>query len=391
MLLKARILEHASSLKDLIIDTRRYFHRFPELDYQVELTAGHINHIMKENDIPCRILPCGGVLAEIHGGKGGGPVCALRADMDALPVAEETEASYVSTFPGKMHACGHDAHMASVIGAGLIINFLKADFRGLVKLLFQPAEETTGGALSLIREGVLQNPQVDSVFGFHVTPDLPPGTLGVKNGKIRAASDMFDVTVRGASSHGAEPEKGVDAIAIASYLVSGLYQNLSRKISPLDQAVLSVGEIHGGRARNVLCEEVKFSGLLRSIDEKTRIFLKEEIVRMVELIPGAMGGEGVVKFIEGYPSMVNDVSMTDRVRGSFRGLFPEGNIKELEYPSMGVDDFAYFLQHVPGSYFMFGTGGPYPLHNSRFDIDEGQLSRISALLAAIALNFIQEE
>jgi len=388
---RARILEIELSIKDRIIDTRRYFHKFPELDYQVELTAGHIHHIMKENDIPCRILPCGGVLAEIQGERGDGPVCALRADMDALPVEEENAANYVSLFPGKMHACGHDAHMASVIGAGLILNLLKADFRGLVKLLFQPAEETTGGALSLIREGVLQDPRVDSVFGFHVTPDLPPGTLGVKNGKIRAASDMFDVTVRGASSHGAEPDKGVDAIALAAFLISGLYQNLSRKISPLDQAVISVGEIHGGRARNVLCEEVHFSGLLRSVDEKTRLFLKEEIVRMVELIPGAMGGEGVVKFIEGYPSMVNDVSKTDMVRRSFRDLFPEGHIQELEFPSMGVDDFAYFLQNVPGSYFMFGTGGPYPLHHPRFDIDEGQLSRISALLAAIALNFIQEE
>lgn len=387
MLFNNRILELAHSVEKVIVDCRRHFHEFPELDSDVSLTAAHIVKTLKEYHIPCDIMPGGGVLALV-GDMNNEKALALRADMDALPIREENDLPFASARPGLMHACGHDAHMAVVIGAALILNSLGDGFPGLVKLLFQPAEETTGGALKMIGEGVLQAPDVEAVFGFHVAPDLPPGALGVKNGKIRAASDMFDVTVHGISSHGAEPDRGLDAIAIASYLITGFHQNMSRKVSPLEQAVLSIGTIHGGSARNILCDEVSFSGILRSVDEDLRIRLKQDIRKMVALIPQSMGGRGDIAFVEGYPSMFNDPAMTDLVRDSYRGLFPEGEIRELELPSMGVDDFSYFLQRVPGSYFMFGTGGAFPLHHPRFDMDEQQLPGISALLAAIAVNYL---
>lgn len=385
-----RIIQLAERFTDDVISVRRKIHSRPELDFDLEETVHTIETILDVFGLYHRRCAGTGVVALLKG-NGAGPTVAIRADMDALPIQEKNNLSFKSEIDGRMHACGHDAHVAIALGTAMILSsFPKEELNGNIKFIFQPAEETSGGALPMIREGVLENPVVDRVFSLHVMPELEAGKIGVRSGKMRAASDMFDITVRGSSSHGAEPDKGIDPILIASKIIDVLQSIISRRVSPLDSAVITIGQIKGGSARNVLAPSVTLSGIIRTVDPFTRKKLLSSVRHVVDSISISMGGEGEVRFIEGYPCLVNDAEMTDLVERASKDILGEESVIRLEHPSMGVDDFAYFLERIPGCYFMLGVGDPkrrlnHPLHNPLFQINERTLVPASALLANICL------
>lgn len=389
------LIETAKKLDSDIIRIRRQIHSNPELDFDLHETASEVERVLSSLKLSHFRSAGTGVVSVLRGGKGGRTV-ALRADMDALPMEEKTGLAFRSRIQGRMHACGHDAHVAILLGTAMILSDMKERFSGNVKFIFQPAEETSGGASPMIEEGVLHDPDVDSMFALHVMPELPCGKIGIRPGKMRAASDMFDITVRGSASHGAEPDKGVDSIVLASRIVDVLQTLVSRSVSPLDNAVITVGQINGGSARNILASSVKLSGIIRTVDPSTREVLTRRVRELAESICSSLGGECEISFDQGYPCLINDPDMTSLVERSAVRILGSDSVVKLQNPSMGVDDFACFLEKVPGCYFMLGVGDPlkggnFPLHNPRFHIDENALAPASALLADICLSALQRD
>ncbi|MDK2959573.1 MAG: hypothetical protein PWP47_1617 [Synergistaceae bacterium] len=376
---------------DELVALRRKLHACPELDFDLKETAGIVGGELDSLGIPWRFVAGSGIAALLEG-TGPGRTVLLRADMDALPVEEEGDDPWRSKFPGRMHACGHDVHTACLLGAAGRLTEQRGNFAGRVLLVFQPAEETSGGALPMIRDGLLEEPAPDGAFALHCDPSRPAGTVGVHRGAFRAASDMFDCVVRGRGTHGAEPHRGDDVIAASCRVVTALHELVGRTVSPAEPAVLSIGSFHGGSARNVLPERAEFSGILRTFREETRIALKAKIRRTVMNIPDVLGAVGEVSFTEGYPALVNDPGLADLVLRAAEGVLGKENVAVLTEPSMGVDDFSYFLQRIPGCYFMLGTGTgkgeDAPLHSPRFRPDERCLSVGTDVLVRTALSFL---
>lgn len=376
--------------EDLVV-VRRRLHACPELDFDLKETVGIVGESLDSLGIPWRFVAGSGIAALLEGTEPGRTVL-LRADMDALPVEEEGNDPWRSKYPGRMHACGHDVHTACLLGAARLLADRKNDFSGNVLFVFQPAEETSGGALPMIRDGLLEGPAPDGAFALHCDPSRPAGTVGVHRGAFRAASDMFDCVVRGRGTHGAEPHRGDDVIAAACRVVTALHELVGRTVSPAEPAVLSIGSFHGGSARNVLPERVEFSGILRTLKQETRVALKAKIRRTVMNIPDILGAVGEVSFTEGYPALVNDPELADLVLRAAEGVLGKENVAVLTEPSMGVDDFSFFLQRMPGCYFMLGTGTgkgeDAPLHSPRFSPDERCLAAGAEVLAAAALSFL---
>ena len=378
-------------LYEELVAVRRRLHACPELDFDLKETAGIVGGQLDSLGIPWRFVVGSGIVALLEG-KEPGRTVLLRADMDALPMEEEWEVPWRSRYPGRMHACGHDVHTACLLGAARRLTERRADFAGRVLFVFQPAEETSGGALPMILDGLLERTSPDGAFALHCDPSRPAGTVGVHLGAVRAASDMFDCVVRGRGTHGAEPHNGDDVIALACRVVGALHELVGRTVSPAEPAVLSVGSFHGGSARNVLPERVVFSGILRTMKQETRIALKARIRRTVMNIPDVLGAVGEVTFTEGYPVLVNDPELADLVLRSAAEVLGEENVSVLMDPSMGVDDFSYFLQRMPGCYFMLGTGSgkgeDAPLHSPRFNPDERCLAVGTDVLVRTALTFL---
>ncbi|WP_286978559.1 M20 metallopeptidase family protein [Aminobacterium sp. UBA5514] len=386
--------EMAKKRYEELVAIRRKIHEHPELDFECEQTALLIEKKLDEVGIQHFRVTKTGVVGVLRGRKEGKTV-AFRADMDGLPVCEGTKALYSSKIEGKMHACGHDVHVASLLGAAGILAESRNTFDGTVKFFFQPAEETDGGALPMISEGVMENPLVDGVFCLHCDPQLSAGSIGVGYGKFRAASDMFHITIHGKGSHGAQPHRGIDAIAIGSEMISALQQIVSRRTSPFDPVVVTVGSFHGGTAGNIIAEEVEMRGIVRTMDPDTRLKVRALVRCIAQNIPDTLGAVGEVVFTEGYPSLINDESMTDLVADVGREVLGREKVFIMKEPEMGVDDFAYFLQKAPGSYFVLGTGNKerditYPLHSPFFDVDEQCLPVGASVLAAIALRFLSK-
>ncbi|MBN2875865.1 MAG: amidohydrolase [Spirochaetales bacterium] len=393
MIVSENLRADAWDYRPWLVETRRTIHRHPELGLEEHRTATFVEDKLVEMGIEKerRGTAVTGLIRGTHPGK----TVALRADMDALPIREETGAEYRSINEGVMHACGHDAHTAILLGVARWFAEHRKELAGSIKLLFQPAEETTGGAEMMIRDGCLENPHVDYVLGLHVMPYLPVGVIETKKGPLNGSSTLLTITVRGLSCHAAYPEQGVDAVLIASQVVSALHTLVSRAVSPLDHAVLTVGSIHGGVRANILADEVKMLATLRTVDDVVRDGLLNKIRAIVGGIASAMGGAGSVELEYGYRSLVNDPYVVDVVTSTALDVLGPESVVWKEQPSLGVEDFAYFTAARPGAFYHLGCGNPgagihSALHTSTFDIDEDCLPLGVAVQVASALRLLSQ-
>jgi amidohydrolase len=368
---------------------REALHREPELSLEEFRTRDKIVAALKELGISYRAYEDLPAVVGLIPGRADRPVVALRADTDALPVTELTRLPFASRYDGKMHACGHDVHVASLLGAAAI--FTRGGRRplGPVKLLFQPAEEegNEGGALPMIERGCLKDPKVDYVVGQHVDPTIPLGNMGWKIGQSMAAADFFKITVRGTGGHAALPHQGPDAVVVASEIVNGLQALVSRVRNPIDPVVVTVGSIHGGTRHNILPAEVVLEGTVRTLRPETRDLIQRSLHRRVKSLAASLGARARVEYKRGYPPLVNDPAVTGAVAEALRIEFGKGHTQEVEHPLMGAEDFSRFLERVPGTFLRLGVGvpsRPATLHSATFAPDEQALVFGAAALATAA-------
>lgn len=358
-----------------IVAIRRYFHMHPELSEMEYNTSDKICRYLDSWGIEYKRHKSNlGVTAIIRGGKPGLTVGA-RADIDALPITEENELPYKSLNTGVMHACGHDVHIAIHLGVAKLFKEMESRLRGNVKIFFQPAEETTGGAKNMIEEGCLKSPDVDYVLALHVMPYIEVGQIEVRYGKFNAAINEFEVKIKGRSSHAAYPEQSVDSIVVAGHVITALQSIASRNVSPLNSLVITLGEIEGGEKSNIIAGEVNMVGTLRALDIETREYAKQRIREVVENTSKAYGAIGEVNIKEGYPVLVNDVHVLDALTGVAKEEIGCANIYYKEFPSMGGDDFAFFCEKTKAAYYNLGCGNKSknwvdPIHSEGFMVDE---------------------
>jgi amidohydrolase len=298
--------------------------------------------------------------------------------MDALPIQDRKSTAYSSKISGKMHACGHDAHTAILLGTAMVLSKLKDKLPGNVRFIFQPAEETTGGADRMIKEGALETPHVNAVVGLHMDENIPSGCIGIKYGQMNAASNPFKTTIKGKGAHGAAPHDGVDAIAISAQVISALQTIVSRETDPTDSAVVTIGMINGGNAPNIICDTVVLKGIIRTLNNTLRTNVQNRLCQVVSGITESMMGNAEIKIDESYPCLINDDAMTDLLKKSASEILGNDKIVMLNRPSLGVEDFAYFGQHVPSVFYRLGCrnekkGIIHPAHGCFFDIDEDSL------------------
>lgn len=360
-----------------LVDIRRDFHKNPELSQNEFRTQKKIQDYLNEWKIENYVCAQTGVVGIIKG-RNPGKTIGLRGDIDALPINEINQQSYCSVNSGVMHACGHDAHTTILLGVGKILKELadsENSIDGSVKLFFQPAEETIGGGKRMVQEGCMLNPNVDYVLGLHVMPYIDAGKVELKYGKLNASTDTIKIILKGKSAHGAYPDKGIDAIAMAGNVITALQTIVSRNISPLNSVVISLGQISGGVKDNVIADEVKISGTLRALDDDTRSFAKQRIEAIVKNTAIAFGGEAIVDFHDGYQALINNDEVVDVIKETAEKILGKENIVFKEFPSLGAEDFSYFSDVAKGGFFHLGCGNSKKgitslIHTETFDIDE---------------------
>jgi len=378
------------------VAARRHLHQHPELSFAEHQTAAFVRRELDKLGIPHAAMAGTGVVALIQGEKPSDKVLALRADMDALPIQEVDGRSYGSQHPGVMHACGHDAHTASLLGAARILQALRGDFGGTVKLIFQPGEERLpGGASLMIREGVLQNPAPAGIIGQHVMPFIEAGKVGFRTGKYMASCDELFMTVKGRGGHGAQPHQNIDPIAITAQIVTALQQVVSRTADPRIPTVLSWGKIIGNGSTNVIPDEVRLEGTFRTFDEEWRAAAHEKMTKMATGIAEAMGAGCDFEVCKGYPFLVNEQRITDSSRRFAEEYLGAENVLELDlWPA--AEDFAYYSQQTAACFYRLGTGNKArgiqsAVHTPTFDIDETALETGPGLMAYIALRQLESQ
>ncbi len=394
--IKLKIKELAAEYKPELIAIRRHLHQHPELSKQEKETAAFISSELTKLDIPHKTNVGGyGIVGEIKGRNPEKKLIALRADMDALPILEANKLPYKSLNEGVMHACGHDVHMAGLLGAARILKKLEKEWEGSVRLIFQPSEEEyPGGASLMIKDGVLENPKPAAIFGQHVYPEMPAGKVGMKAGKYMASTDEFYITVKGKGGHGALPDQVIDPIVIAAQIVIGLQQIVSRKAFPGMPTVLTIGKLEAKGRTNIIPSEAKMEGIIRTFNEDWRAEIKKQITKIAKGIAQAMGAEADVFIDQGYPFVVNDEALTERAFKAAADFLGEGQVEELEF-RMTAEDFAYYSQQVPGCFYRLGTrndqqGMNSPLHSDTFDADEDSLETGPAVMAWLAINELMQ-
>ena len=358
---------------DWMIEKRRQLHRIPEKGFAEFKTQKVICDTLDELGIPYTTERTW-VIGMIEGKLPGG-VVGLRADMDALPIEEPEGCAFRSEHPGMMHACGHDMHVAILLGAARALMSIRDQLPGRVKLLFQPAEETDGGAEPMVAAGAMENPHVDRVYGLHVMPNLPLGTIETRVGTLNASTDSVRITIHGRAGHGAYPERSADAIVCSAQAISALQTVISRNLSPISSAVLSIGQICGGTAPNIICDSVSMRGTLRTANSEIRALMKQRIREVTEGVAQAMGCMADVNIIPGYAALVNNGQEAMRIRRVAGRLFGRENAVEKPEPSMGGEDFSFFSDCAPGAFFHVGCSPKEkmpaaPLHSKDFNPDE---------------------
>ena len=385
----------AERLLPQLIEIRRHLHQHPELSEQEMGTMQFLSQILNDLGIHYRAgIANTGIVAWIEGEKTGKACIALRADMDALPIEEKNETEYISLYPGVMHSCGHDAHMASLLGSMMILHENRDLFGGIIKCIFQPSEEKyPGGAIRMIQEGVLKNPEPQAIFGQHVYPELPAGKVGFRPGKYMASTDEIYITIKGKGGHAASPHQNIDPVVVGSEMVLALQQLVSRRADPAMPSVLSFGRFIAQGRTNIIPDEARIEGTFRTFDERWREEAHRLIKQMVAGIAAAHEARAEVFIDRGYPFVFNDEALTQRAMKVAKRFLGDENVVELDL-RMTAEDFAYYGQHIPACFYRLGTALPLrnftPLHSATFDIDEQALhtgSSLMALLAVEELNF----
>ena len=391
------IIKIVKEVEKDIINWRRELHQIPEVGLNLPQTSAYVAKQLKDMGIEYKEnVGVSGIVGLIQGGQPGKTI-ALRADMDALPIKEETGLSF-SSQNGNMHACGHDAHTAILLGVAKVLNENKDKLKGNVKLIFQPAEEGPGGAKPMIEDGALENPKVDAVMGLHVgnlTGGGKEGLVMVSYDSMMACLDRFKLKLIGRGCHGAYPETGIDPIAMAGYFLSNVQSIVSREISPTDPAVVTVGKINGGFAYNIIPDSVELEGTVRAVDQNIRENIAKRIEEFAKGISETMRGSYEFEYVFGYPPLVNDEEFTKNFVESAKKIIPEEDIMVMKKPVMGGEDMAYFLKEVPGTFFFINTpkaveGEFYPHHNAKFDINEELFWRGAALILQGALDYLEK-
>jgi hippurate hydrolase len=374
------------------ISIREHIHANPELSFQEYNTAKYISEKLTSYGVEhvCGVAGTG-IVALIKGNNPTSRVIALRADMDALPIIEKNDVPYKSKNEGVMHACGHDVHSTCLLGTAKILQELKNTFEGTIKLIFQPGEEKhPGGASIMIKEGVLQNPTPDVIFGLHVYPHLPYGKVGFREGQYMASADEVYITIKGKGGHAALPHQTIDPIIMASNVLLNLQQVISRSKNPLIPSVLSFGKIQGGNAGNVIPDEVKIEGTFRSMDEDWRYKAHKLIKTQTIAICKAMGGDADVEIPVGYPSLINDISATQKARNIAQQVLGKENVSELNQ-RMAAEDFSFYTHEVPGCFFRLGTSHQgdfeFPVHNAQFNIHQEAIGIGVTMFCELAIGY----
>lgn len=390
--IKSEILERAYELQDKLKGWRRDFHQHPELGFEEFRTSKIVAEHLKSLGIEATSnIGKTGVVGLIKG-KSDGPTIALRADMDALPMEDRKTVEYRSQNPGKAHACGHDAHTSMLMGAAQLLSEMAPPEKGNIKLIFQPAEEGLGGAPAMISDGVLLNPEVDTIAGLHIDSMLASGTLAVVRNLAMAAADTFDVKITGVGGHAARPHHTVDSITVAAQVISTLQHIVSRQIDPLDSTVITIGKIEGGSAYNIIAPEVTFIGTVRTLNPEVRKEIPERMEKVIKGVTESLGADYEFDYHMGYPSVINDDQMVDLVEQTANELVGPGNFQYIK-PTMGGEDFSFYTNQVPGVFFRLGASRDeiYPHHHPLFDINDDILPLGSAALVQLALNYLKRE
>lgn len=367
------------ALQPQLVEWRRHLHQRPELGFKEQLTAQFVAQKLQEWGIEHQTgIAKTGIVATISSDRPG-PVLAIRADMDALPIQEENEVPYRSQHDGVMHACGHDGHTAIALGTAYYLSQNREDFAGTVKIIFQPAEEGPGGAKPMIEEGVLKNPDVDAIIGLHLWNNLPLGTVGVRSGALMAAVECFRCTILGKGGHGAIPHQTVDSVVVIAQIVNALQTIVARNVNPLESVVVTVGELHAGTAHNVIADTARMSGTVRYFNPAMDGYLGKRIEQVIAGICQSQGASYELDYWQLYPPVINDANIAELVRSVASNVVetPAGIVPECQ--TMAAEDMSFFLQAVPGCYFFLGSANPdknlaYPHHHPRFDFDEAALA-----------------
>jgi amidohydrolase len=390
----AEALAAAREILPWVIEIRRDLHQHPELGLEEHRTAKQVQSRLVELGIEhVGGLAQTGILGLIRGTEDG-PVVALRADLDALPLQDAKDVPYKSQAPGKMHACGHDVHTSILLGAARLLKAMERELPGTVKLIFQPAEETVGGARMLIEEGVLEDPKPEAIFGLHVDPGRPIGTFGLHYGQRNASSDNLHIVIHGQAGHGAYPASAVDAIVAAAQVVTAIQTVVSRNVDARESAVVSFGIIQGGTQGNILADRVELTGTVRTLDPHIRELVLKRIRETAGGVANGLGGSAEVNIEPSYDPLINDNSMVEVVRANATDLSGEDHIEVFPKPNMGVEDFGYYVTHVPGAFFSIGVrneekGIVNPVHHVLFDADEDAMAYGAAVQVLNALSILR--
>lgn len=375
----SRIRTEVQALQSQLVAWRRHLHQYPELGFQERLTADFVSQKLRAWGVEHQTAVAKtGIVATIPGHRPG-PVLAIRADMDALPIQEDNPVPYRSLHQGVMHACGHDGHTAIALGTAYYLAQHPDRFTGTVKIIFQPAEEGPGGAKPMVEAGVLRHPQVEALIGLHLWNNLPLGTVGVREGALMAAVEIFDCSIQGKGGHGAMPHQTIDSVVVGAQIVNALQSIVARNVDPLKAGVVTIGEFHAGHANNVIADTAQFRGTVRYFDPSLKGLFQQRMEQIIAGICQSHGASYTLNYEELYPPVINDRSIVNLVRSVAETVIetPAGIVPDCQ--TMGGEDVSFFLQEVPGCYFFLGAanlnkGLAYPHHHPYFDFDETALS-----------------